>query len=84
MVEALETGLALAYGVYYRDEMLVEIALLLGAQLGENCKWAVWDSYPESKCLVPFGKAYYSKESGAEEVVQLIDAKFPCPFGQCK
>jgi hypothetical protein len=76
--DAFENGSVLAHAVYYRDLMLVELALLLGAQLGEHCTWTVWPSYPKSKCLLPFGKAYYSEESGAGEIVAMIDAKFPC------
>lgn len=84
LTEALANGTALAYGVYYDDLAVVAIALLLKAQLGENCRWIVWDQYPTSKCLCPFKKAYCSSNSGKEEVVQMVDAVFPCPFPQCK
>lgn len=80
ITNALADGTILACGVYNYNPILVEIALLLGAQLGENCPWVVWDRYPTSKCLFPFKKAYYSKETSASDIVALVDAKIPCPF----
>jgi hypothetical protein len=84
IVDRLEDGTILAYGVYYRDAILVEIALLLGAKQGTKCPWTIWSDCPTSKCLFPFEQAYYSSADSAAEVVALVDAKFPCPYAQCK
>lgn len=80
MMNALGNGYVLCVGVYARDPILVEIALLLGAQLGQFCSWTVCPNYPNSKCLLVNSSAYYSKESGAEELISMVDACLPCPF----